>query len=648
MTDEYGSDESRPDEPSPEESSPEESSPDEPSPEEASPGELSSDGSRSDDGVLDVGAGQPATGAMRRRRRRPVLIGVAVVLGLLLIAGAYLGYLTYSAKTNLESARTHANAARQAILAGDVGVAKAQAAQASSAARTAHARTRDMVFRAAAAVPYLGDPLATAGAIAGVVDDVATDVLTPTSALADTLNPETLRSGDKGINVDALAAAQPELAPIAASAARLQTRASGIDPSWLGTVANARDALVTQLVKLNRFVAGTDYAARLLPPMLGRQEPRRYFFGFQTPAESRGTGGLLGAYAVFSARGGKVTVDKLGPNSTLRAPARPINLGADFDSNYLASRPYTDSRNSNISGNFPYAAQIWMSMWQQQSGQRLDGAVAADPIALSYLLTATGPIVLPSGEQITGANVVEVTLSSSYRRFGGDNPARKAFLQEIAAQAISKVSTARGNTAGVLEALGRAVLERRLMVYSARADEQNVLRQAGLAHEVTETNRPYAEVLIGNLAGNKIDYYLRRSITYTGPECGSGPTRITTITVTLQNTVTDLTLPEYVIGGLGNPQLKLRKGTMLSEVTLLATAGSEVANMTLNGQPVLYLVGEERGHRRASAQVTTLPGKTSTVVIKMLEPTSAKGAPLVPVQPLVDKPTVQVDLPACR
>ena len=31
-------------------------------------------------------------------------------------------------------------------------------------------------------------------------------------------------------------------------------------------------------------------------------------------------------------------------------------------------------------------------MWEQQSGTKLDGAVAMDPIALSYLLKATGPI----------------------------------------------------------------------------------------------------------------------------------------------------------------------------------------------------------------------------------------------------------------
>ncbi|MBE7161748.1 MAG: DUF4012 domain-containing protein [Williamsia herbipolensis] len=582
-----------------------------------------------------------------RRRRRTVLIVVAVVLLIVIVALAWIAYRAVSAKGDLETARTQASAARAAVLNGDVAKAQQAAAAAESAASSAHSATHDPVWSVAAAIPGLGSPLKSVSDISDVVSDLSTQVLKPIATLATTLDPSRLRTGDKGIDTTLLAQNQQQLGQIADAAERIDTRAQSIDGSWLGQVSDARTQLASQTQKTSRFIRGTDTAAQLLPPMLGATETRRYFFAFQTPAESRATGGLLGAYGVVSARNGRVNVDNLGANTTLRAPSRPIDLGPDYTLNYGINRPYTDSRNSNVSAHFPYAAQIWMSMWQQQSGERLDGALATDPIALSYLLKATGPIRLDDGEQITADTVVPITLSTSYQRFGGDNPARKAYLQEIAAKAITSVSAARGNTGAVLEALGRAVHERRLMVYSTRPDEQALLEKSGLAHAVVETSAPYAEVAIGNLAGNKIDYYLKRDIAYRSSTC-TGSTRESTVTVKLTNTVKDLSLPAYVIGGLGNPDKRITPGTNYANITLNATNGSVLKSVTVDGQPTLYGSGTELGHLHATAQARVKPGATSTVVFTVIEPTSAKGAPIVPVQPIVDNPTVTVDVPQCK
>ena len=42
-------------------------------------------------------------------------------------------------------------------------------------------------------------------------------------------------------------------------------------------------------------------------------------------------------------------------------------------------------------------------MWQHKTGEHLDGALALDPTALSYLLHATGPATLPDGSRVTEA-----------------------------------------------------------------------------------------------------------------------------------------------------------------------------------------------------------------------------------------------------
>lgn len=593
--------------------------------------------------MTEAATEEPTT--KRRSRRRWWILGILAIFALLVAAALYLGYLALMAKDSIDSARGHASSAQRAFLAGDTEKAVREADAAVVAARAAKGDAHNPVWSAAAAIPWLGDPLSSVQEMTDAVDGLASDVLAPTAELSGVISPKSLRTDDNTINTAALAEAQPQLAAIADRAEEIQADVTATDGTWFGTVSDARTQLLDQLTESARFIRGTDTAAQLLPPMLGADGQRSYFFGFQTPAESRPTGGLLGAYGVVSAENGRVDVADLGTNAEIDAPANPIDLGEEYDYNYGYNRPYTDIRNSNISAHFPYAAQIWMSMWEQQSGTKLDGAVALDPIALSYLLDATGPVTLANGDKITGDNVVEVTLSDSYEKFGGDNAARKAYLQEIAQKSVSSLTSMRGSTAKVLEALGRSVHEQRLMVYSSNEQEQQRLVDAGLAHEVVETASPYANVVVGNLAGNKIDYYLQRSIKYESGIC-DGDTRMSTVEVTLTNNVTDMSLPPYVIGSLGNPQLQLPNGTNFSAVTLYATEGATIDTATVDGETIPIAMGTERGHPYATGQVKIPAGETVTVTYKITEPTSA-GPAIVPVQPLVDEPEVTVDVPTC-
>ncbi len=597
---------------------------------------------------MSEAASDAPTTTGRSRRSRWWILGILAVFVVLTAAALYLGYLSLKAKDSIDSARGHAASAQRAFLDGDADRAVQEADAAVVDARSAKDHAHSPVWTAAAAIPWFGDPLRSVQDMTDSVDALATDVLAPTAELSAVISPANLRAADNTINTAALAEAQPQLAAIADRAEAIQADVAATDGTWFGTVADARTQLLDQLTESARFIRGTDTAAQLLPPMLGGNGVRNYFFGFQTPAESRPTGGLLGAYGVVSAQDGRVNVDDLGTNRDIDAPDNPaVDLGEEFDYNYGYNRPYTDTRNSNISANFPYAAQIWMSMWQKQTGTQLDGAVALDPVALSYLLKATGPITLADGEKITGDNVIEVTLSTSYERFGGDNNARKAYLQEIAQKSVSSVTSMRGSTAKVLEALGRSVHEQRLMVYSANPEEQQLLADAGLAHEVVETTAPYANVVVGNLAGNKIDYYLDRAISYKAGSCGDGDTRTSTVEVKLTNTLTDMNLPPYVIGSLGNPRLQLPNGTNFAAVTLYGTAGATIDTATVDGEPMLLAMGTELGHPYATGQVKIPAGKTVTVTYQLTEPT-APGAAVVPVQPLVDDPEVTVDVPTCQ
>jgi hypothetical protein len=70
--------------------------------------------------------------------------------------------------------------------------------------------------------------------------------------------------------------------------------------------------------------------------------------------------------------------------------------------------------------------------------ERVDGVISIDPVALSYVLGAEGPVTMPDGETITKGNVVELTESTAYIRFANDNDARKSYLQSVAPAVVTE------------------------------------------------------------------------------------------------------------------------------------------------------------------------------------------------------------------
>ena len=84
-----------------------------------------------------------------------------------------------------------------------------------------------------------------------------------------------------------------------------------------------------------------------------------------------------------------------------------------------------------------------------------------------------------------------------------------------------------------------------IAVWSTSPDDQKLLEETPLAHVVPDDPAPYADVVINNLGGNKLDYYLTREIEYSAGGC-DGPTRKSTVIVRLTNNSPADGLPDYV------------------------------------------------------------------------------------------------------
>nr|WP_231751054.1 DUF4012 domain-containing protein [Mycobacterium sp. NAZ190054] len=563
--------------------------------------------------------------------------------------GVWLGLSAFDAKDNLEQARTSAQQARDALLQGDTEDASRFADEAQTHAQNARNATHSVPWNVASVIPWVGNPFKSGQQISDVVLGLAADVLKPSTDVGVSISPDQLYSGGR-VDVQALRNEEPQLAKLSEDATRLNAVASEIsDPGYLSLLRDARSQLQDQTSELAGLLENTALAARLLPTMMGADGPRTYFMGFQTNAEARGTGGLLGGFGVLRFENGAPMVDDLGKNTELTDAVATVDLGPEFDQQYGFTNPKTDYRNSNLSPHFPNAAQIWKSMWAQKTGMNVDGVIAIDPIALSYVLAAVGSVTMPDGEVITKDNVVELTESTAYIRFPTDQVARKNYLQDIANLVVQKVTAPVDSPRALLDALGKAVGERRIAVWSASPEEQALLEQTPLAHIVPNDPAPYANVVINNLGGNKMDYYLERSIEYVADGC-DGQTRMSTVTVRVKNTApADAPLPEYVAGTEGlvsNVPFEVPSGTMVSSVRLLATTNASMVSVLANGERIPFTQSSERGHPTYEVQVLIPPGQSGELSFRLSEPTAA-GEARVPIQPLVDDLTPVVKVPEC-
>ncbi len=570
---------------------------------------------------------------------------------MLLLAAAFAGWLGLEAKhakSYLQDARGHAAQAKDALSKGNVDDATQAVAAARSNAEQARDATHSLPWNIASVVPWLGSPFKVGQQISDVVVALVANVLQPSVHVGEALSPEHLLAADSRVDVQLLRDNAPRLTEISSAATKLKAQADAIpDPDYLASVRNARTSLQTQTSDLAKLLANTALAGRLGPSMMGANGPRTYFMGFQTNAEARGTGGLLGGFGILRFDNGAASVDTLGQNRALDKQFAPIDLGPEFTSQYGFNKPTTDWRNSNWSAHFPYTAQIWKSMWEQQSGTTVDGVISIDPVALSYILDAVGPVTMADGETITKDNVVELTESTAYIRFATDNSARKAYLQDVASAVVRKMTAHLQTPRALLDALGKAVSEGRIAVWSASPDEEQIIADTPLGHTVPDDPAPYAGVVINNIGGNKLDYYLTRQITYEAGTCESN-TRKSIVTVRLTNNIPDQPLPDYVAGesGLTDFHVDVPRGTNMTSVALLATKGATLSGVYVNGIRTRAFGGMERGHPIFEVQLGLQRAQPTVVRYELTEPT-APGAPRVPVQPLIDTVKPVVAVPQC-
>ncbi|MFC7483852.1 DUF4012 domain-containing protein [Luedemannella flava] len=330
-----------------------------------------------------------------------VAAGLALVLGAGVAGAGWLATDVLAARRHLLASAHLVTELRDRLAAGDrvgAGDAVARLRAETAAART---RTTATPWRLGADLPGMGRDLAVVATIARVLDDLSRRGLPELADVAATLDPAALTPRHGRMDVGPLRRAEPALRVADAAVRRARDEIAAVPVTGLaGPVAAAVAELRAGLTRAAAMTTTGVRAARLLPGMLGADGPRTYLVLFQNLAEARATGGIPGAFAVIRADRGAVRLVRTGTAARdLRVFLPPVARLSETARSLYTERPAIFPADVNVSPDFPTAARLIREMYRLRTGQTVDGVIATDPVALAYLLSATGPLRVSGGRR---------------------------------------------------------------------------------------------------------------------------------------------------------------------------------------------------------------------------------------------------------
>ncbi|TFB71828.1 DUF4012 domain-containing protein [Cryobacterium glaciale] len=583
----------------------------------------------------------PAPPERRKPARARTVVGL-VVLGLLavvLFVVAWVGIRGLQAQDALESALPLAAQLQEQVLAGETaaGSATDTAAALADYADTARDRTSDPIWRAVEALPGVGPNLVAVRELAAVVDDVATDAITPLATLAGKLSLDDFKPVDGQLALQPLLDAQQPVQQASSTLSRAAFDVTAIDTS---AVLEPVRRAVNRLQKQTIDIAGTldimDRAITLLPAMLGADGPRNYILLFQNPAELRSTGGISGALALLHTENGAISLTQQASSASFRHHDEPVlplsddirSIYGDITGEYI--------QNINLTPDFAETGALAREMWRIEFGVEADGVLSVDPVTLSYLLQATGPITLATGDELTADNAVNLLLSEVYARY--DDPAQQdAFFAAAAGAVFDAVKSGRADPATLIDALTQAGREYRVLINSARDDEQAVLADTTLAG-----GRPLSSdavqtfgLYLNDATGAKMDVYLDVQTAVGQSVCRLDKRPQFAVQVTMTNTApadAAATLPPYVTGG---GAFGIALGNVNTKVSAYGVPGMLNDGVSRDGVAVPYHPAADSGYPVSSIAIDLAPGESTVLRFDWLGAEPFNGALEVRSTPLI-------------
>ena len=579
---------------------------------------------------------------------------VPVTLGVLLLAIIGIGVAGWqvaerglAARDELQSAIPLAKTAQDQVLAGEQEAATATIDDLAVRAAEARRLTDDPMWRFFEWVPVAGPNLEAVRIASTSVDELVDGVVRP----ANTVSVDALKPVDGAIDVAALTELSGVVDGVADTIDRVAAELDQVDHDELiEPVADGITQLDEAVGQIQPMVGPARTALEILPPALGAEGPRNYLMLFQNNAEARGTGGNPAALLLVNVTDGRISIAQQASSTDFQngRPEPIIELDPETEALY-GDKIGRYMMDVTLSPDFSETSELIRAFWAESFGTEVDGVVSFDPVALSYLLGATGPATLPTGEQLTADNAVPVVLNDVYSRYAEPED-QDAFFAAAAASIFDVVTSGAGDTDALLEALTRAVDEGRLMYAPSDPAEAKVIAGTRIAGELPAENdeQTAVGVYVNDITQGKMNYYMQLDVTGASDACsvadGTAPTFTTTATLT--NTVQPDQVPglaDYVATGKYFP-----RGEISTDLVLYGPVGSTFQSASVDGAAVSATPLTHLGRPAVKINVRNVPASAHQVTAVFTGVADAEYGPLeVWHTPMVRPANVTIDAPGC-
>jgi hypothetical protein len=461
--------------------------------------------------------------------------------------------------------------------------------------------------------------------------------------------PASLTVVDGTIDLDAIEAVEAPLLQVQAALEDLRLVTVEADSPWL--LDAIQDELADLDVRLDENeprLENAIAAVQLAPQMLGDGEERRYLILFTTPAEARGLGGFTGNFAEITATDGTIDVTRFGRTGELNSAARDNAASCEacpaefidrygrfgFDIGPGDTVGPAAWSNLPVGAHFPYVAETAAVLYPQSGGEPLDGVAVMDPYVLEALMAYTGPIEVPElGVTVQPSQAAEFILRDQYV-LGEDKDVRVEALDSLGQAVIERLLTGSlPEPAVIARDLGPLIAERRLLLWTDRADEQELLQRTGLLGAIPALGDDGGfSVSVTNAGESKIDVFLDREVDVRVETADDGTRRLIA-DVTLTNNAPSSGLPAYVIGN----NYGLPFGTSRMFLTFYGPPG--LVSSSRDGEPVALAPQTEAGWFAYGLNEEIGPGEQIQYRLEFQLPNADDIAddPVVWWQPLADR-----------
>jgi hypothetical protein len=577
-----------------------------------------------------------------------VCVAAAVVLG----ATAWVGMHALTAKSSLEEAQTLVGTLKvQATTLDFVGLGETSR-RLSAATQTAADATHDPVWNAAEFVPFAGANLKAVRQLAEAVHSVAQNGVAPLARVASSLSIDSLKPVDGHINLEPMVQLSGAMGPAADVIGAAATSVDGIKlDGTISQVSDAGEKLKGMLHGAKAQMASLRTIVQVAPDMLGASGPRTYLLMFQNLAETTALGGTSAALSEITVDNGAISITRQASSQDFAVqdgnPIIPEDamLAALYDPMFYTRLNLATSR-----PDFPTAARITQAFWDKNIGGTVDGVISIDPKALSYVLSATGPVTMSTGDVLTDQNAVSLLLNEIYFRYQGkDGPDQTdAFFAEAARTIFSALMSTNAEPTKLLASAMKGVNEHRIMAWSANPQEQQLIAGTALAGILPTTNDATTTtgVFFRDMSASKMSYYLETAARLTTDVC-TAPTPTFTSSVDLHSKLTTeqaANLPSYVASGPWGGK-KFR-----TQVFVYGPPGTTVASSSVDVSGIETTLGgtsTDLGRPVVWFWVYLAPGQSSTVTATFTGAEGRYASPALRTTPMVNPTAVTVDAPGC-